>query len=78
MTDQLWWLNRPLCMEWPEEPDETPNAFRWLVELVSGIRDALAPRRASDPRANRRDGRTGAGIASGRGWQASTHGRNNV
>ena len=78
MTDQLWWLNRPLCLEWREEEDETPNAFRWLVEVVHGIRVALAPRRTSETRANRQDGRTRAGIASGRGWQASTHRRNNV
>ena len=78
MPDQLWWLNRPLCLEWREEADETPNAFRWLVELVHKIRDALAPRRASEPRANWRDGRTRAGIASGHGWRASTHRRRNV
>jgi hypothetical protein len=72
MTDQLWWLNRPVCLEWrEEEAGETPNAFRWLVGLVHGIHDALA-------RANWRDGRKRAGIASGRGSQASTHRRNNV
>jgi hypothetical protein len=76
MTDQLWWLNRPLCLEWREEADETPNAFRWLVEVVYGMCDALAPRRASDLRTDRQDARTRPGIASGRGWRASTHRRN--
>jgi len=48
------------------------------VELVYGMRDVLASMHASEPRPNWRDGRTRAGIASGRGWQASTHRRNNV
>jgi len=76
--DQLWWLNRPVCLEWPEEEaDETPNAFRqWLVELVHGMHDALASTRASEPHANRRDRRARAGIASDRGRKTSTHRRN--
>jgi hypothetical protein len=77
--DQLCWLNRPMCLEWPEEEaaDETPNALRqWLVELVYGVRDALASTRASEPGANRRDRRVHAGIASGHGRQASTLRRN--
>jgi hypothetical protein len=76
MHDQLWWLNRPMCLEWREKADETPNAFRCLVELVRGIHDALAPTRAPEPRANQRDRRARAGIASGRRWQASRHRRN--
>ena len=78
MHDQLWWLNSPVWLEWREEADKTPNAFRWLVGLVRGIHDASAPTPAPELRANRRDGRTRAGIASGRGWQASTHRRRNV
>ncbi len=78
MAEQLWWLNRPLCLEWPEGANVTPSEFRWLVELVCGIRHALAPRRASAPHPNRRADRTRAGIASGRGWQAATHRRRNV
>jgi hypothetical protein len=76
--DQLWWLNRPVCLEWPEEEaDETPIALRqWLVELARRIHDALASTRASEPRANRRDRWVSAGIASGRGRKASTHRRN--
>jgi hypothetical protein len=76
--DQLWWLNKPVCLEWPEEEvDETPNVFRqWLVELVHGMHDALASTCASEPRADRRDRRVRAGIASGRGRQASMHRRN--
>ena len=82
MPDQLWWLNRPVCLEWPEEAavaDETPHAFRqWLVELFHRMHDAFTTKRASEPRLNRRDSRTRAGIASGRGRQASTHRRSNV
>ena len=77
MHDQLWWLNRPVCLEWrEEEADETPNAFRWLVELVRGLHTTPRPRHAPEPRANQRDRRARAGIASGRRWQASTHRRN--
>src|SRR5918997_6527519 len=57
MDDQLWWLNRPMCLEWPEKADETPNGFRWHVEVVQGIHDALAPTRASELRAKRRNRR---------------------
>ncbi len=76
MHDQLWWLNRPVCLEWREKADGTPNAFRCLVELVRGIHGALAPTRASEPLANRRDHRAHAGITFDRRRQASTHGRN--
>ena len=75
MHDQLWWLNRPMCLEWPEKADETPNAFRCLVELVHRIHDALASTCASEPHANRRDDRVRVGgIASGHRRQASTGG----
>ena len=74
MYDQLWWLNRPVCLEWPEEEaDETPHAFRWLVEVVHGMHDALASTRASEPYANQRDRQAHANIASGRRRQPSTH-----
>ena len=77
MPDQLRWLNRPVCLEWrEEEADETPNAFRWLVELVHGMHDALASTRDSEPHANRRDRRVRAGITSGNRRKASTHRRN--
>jgi hypothetical protein len=55
MHDQLWWLNRPVCLVWREEADETPNAFRWLVERIHGMHDTLASTRASEPRPDRRD-----------------------
>jgi hypothetical protein len=54
MDDQLWWLNRPVCLEWPEKADETSNALPWLVELVRKRLDALVLRRAPKVRANRR------------------------
>ena len=76
MPDQLWWLNRPVCLEWPEEEaDQAPNAFRWLVEVVCRINHVLAPRRGSEPRTNGRDRRARADIASGRGRQDSMHRR---
>jgi hypothetical protein len=81
--DQLWWLNSPVCLEWPEEEqeeedaDQTPHPFcRWLVELVHGMHDALASTRDSDPHANRPDRRVHATIASGNRTKASTHRRN--
>jgi hypothetical protein len=72
MDDQLWWLNRPACLEWREEADETPNAFRWLVELIPGMHDAFTSTRASELRADRRDDRVRAGLASGYRRQDST------
>ncbi len=76
MLDQLWWVNKPVCLEWrEEEADETPHALRWLVELVRGIHDTLAPTGDPERRAKRRDDRVCAGIASG-ARQASTHRRN--
>jgi len=78
MLDQLWWVNKPVCLEWREEvaADETPHAFWCLVELVHRIYDVLAPTRDPERRANLRDARTRASIASGGGWQASAHRRN--
>ena len=79
MPDQLWWLNRPVCFEWPEEEaDQAPNAFRWLVEVVCRISHVLVPRRGSEPRTNGRDRRVCASVAFDRRWQASTPRRSNV
>jgi len=72
MHNQLWWLNKPVCLEWREEADETPNAFRWLVQRINGMHDALASARATGFRANRGEDRLRAGIASGYGRQSST------
>ncbi len=76
MEDQLWWLNRPMCLEWPEKEDETPNGFRWLVELVQRMHDALAPTQTTELSAKLEIVGDVAGTASGRRWQASTHRRN--
>jgi hypothetical protein len=73
MHDQLWWLNKPVCLEWPEKADETTAiAFRWIVEQIHRIHGALAPTRASEPRANRRKRRRRASIGSGYRRQDST------
>lgn len=55
MSEPVWWLNSPVCLQWNDgERNEMTNNLRWIVDLVREIDRGLAVMRFEDDGPERR------------------------